>query len=312
MSDEQTTDRPAQASSPTPTPPASGGGTTAPERVQGLDVNARVKVGGKEMALSEVMELAAKATGVETELNTLKENWASVTQMIRADSSPEMRNEATRKVLLAQGYAPDQVDQYLQARAQAGQASVDDDEGDAGDEDPQTEPNVDRVARDELGRMRAAELKREIQSQVARMVDGDTDVAKLVAKVREARGEEQAEKARARLSQDMYNEIVGRLTQKRNRVGSFSDTWISEEAPGAAKEVFGRYQSVIGDVDAIGRSSTETGTGESFNFTSEKPVNEPQYKPGMSLDSIEGSLESWTRDQLERAAADLALGSSRA
>lgn len=84
--------------------------------------------------------------------------------------------------------------------------------------------------------------------------------------------------------------------------GRFEERWILEEAVKAAKAVYGKYRTIVGDPSRIGRAP-ETGAGEDY-IQNTKPVPPPNHDKKAPAHVNQARTREWVVDQLTRASAE--------
>jgi len=100
--------------------------------------------------------------------------------------------------------------------------------------------------------------------------------------------------------------MLDSLRNRRAAGENFNPNWFTEEAGKAAKTVYDKFRSVIGDPDKIQRSP-ETAT-DSDSLFNKPPVDPPKYEKGDSMGDINVKTREWTLDTLLRGARDGAAG----
>ena len=233
-------------------------------------------------------------------------------------ADPAASLEDTKAILKEAGYTPDQVRQYeetvLKPQAPAGdkgkpKGKARDDGPMEGDDDTLSEMKKDL---EDLKRQKAedryAYLTGQLKTSSRNSLDKNKDLGTLIDKLvslhpdEDGKADERKEQVSQTLLGEIEREAQDRLRERRTKMrGAWDDGWIKEEAEAAAKAVYGKYKSMVGDVSRLGPSSDSVGAEDLF--LKQKPVPEPVYKRGIKPADLDKQVGDWAQDQLLRAAA---------
>mgnify|MGYP006399626809 FL=1 len=150
-------------------------------------------------------------------------------------------------------------------------------------------------------RLGADMMKRELDNSLNRVFESNEGIKKLMD-VQE--GEDN--NRREILHKEVETAMMDNLKRRRAAGESFNDRWFDEEAGNAAKFVYDKFRSVIGDPDKIQRSP-ETAT-DSDSLFNKPPVEPPKYERGDDMGSLTVKSHDWTLDTLIRGAREDAAG----
>jgi hypothetical protein len=150
-------------------------------------------------------------------------------------------------------------------------------------------------------------LKDAMDKNVVSAIDGNPEIVKMLETLDKTRGREHAAGAWRALQDQVREATLKNLYSRRDASGGqFSEDWVSDEAAKAAKSIAGNYRTVIGDIDALGRSpETE---GELEYLKSQAPVPAPEFKKGMDKGDVEKDVRAFNVDLLSRLALDESNG----
>jgi hypothetical protein len=244
----------------------------------------------------------------EAELKRYRELWEGVKGLLTGEvPEGEARVNAFRRVLGEAGYSPQQIEEYLEMvegqRAGGGEEGEKEEEVKGrGSEEWERES---RELRNQVKKTRHSQLRRELRESVEAGMAG-REIRGMVEAVREIKGEKAAKEFEGFVREDLermtLERVQGRYDQ---RGGAFEDEWIGEEARGAAKELEKKYRSGIADPGKIGRVA-ETVTGDWLK--GKKPVEAPEFKPGMDRGDLAKQVNEFTEDALLRLVSDAESG----
>jgi hypothetical protein len=159
----------------------------------------------------------------------------------------------------------------------------------------------------ETRELRLRLLKEEMDRRVVESIDKNPEIVRMLQTLDKTRGREHAAGAWRALQEQVRETTLKNLYSRRDAEGGrFDEGWVADEAAKAAKAIAGNYRTVIGDIDALGRSP-ET-DGELETLRSQKPVAPPEYKKGMDRGAADASVRDFNVDALTRLAADMGAG----
>lgn len=293
----------------------------APEQAdEGIDMDTEIEFedgtvatfGEILRAQQEAMEEAENAKNQIQDLQRFREN---ATKLMRGESADE---QAAYEVLRGAGFSDAEARQYATEYVQ--------DEAGGGEEDGDMEGDVDEAqiermlkrttakaegqaeaAMREARDLRLRLLKEEMDRRVVESIDRNPEIVKMLETLDKTRGREHAAGAWRALQEQVREATLKNLYSRRDASGGqFSEDWVADEAAKAAKAIAGNYRTVIGDIDALGRSP-ET-DGELETLRSQKPVAPPEYKKGMDRGAADAAVRSFNVDALSRLALESEAG----
>jgi len=153
---------------------------------------------------------------------------------------------------------------------------------------------------DRQQRLGAEMMKKELNKALNDTMSNNISIKKLIGL--EGEGDNRQEVLKHEVEATMLESLRNRRAAGEN----FNPTWFTEEAGKAAKTVYDKFRSVIGDPDKIQRSP-ETAT-DSDSLFNKPPVEPPKYEKGDSMGDINVKTREWTLDTLLRGARDGAAG----
>lgn len=253
-------------------------------------------------------EARALRTELEKEKKTnqdLSEVWEQMQKALRADTSNEEREAAVRKVMKRAGYSEKQINEYLSPEAP--------------EEPEEPEKPARRKAQPEEGEDNLAELSKaaardaqqarlevlqeRFEKAMDRAFDGETDLGKLLAGVKEAKGEKAFKTFLESVREEVGEAAQRAMIDRRRREQRFEASWVAEEVKKAAEKTEKKYRPVIADLNKVGRSP-ETEAGEAF--LKSEPVKAPKYpvsgEKGVAVSQGKIKLKEYTEDALTRLA----------
>jgi hypothetical protein len=285
---------------------------------EGIDMDTILEFeDGTEATLGEILqaqqEAAEAAEQAESRIQGLERFRENATRLMRGDSADE---QAAFEVLKGAGFSDAEARQYASEYVQ----------DEAGGEETDMEGDVDEVqiekmlkrttakaegqaeaAMREARDMRLRLLKQEMDRRVVESIDKNPQIVKMLETLDKTRGRDHAAGAWRALQEQVREATLKNLYGRRDATGGqFSEEWVAEEAAKAADAIAGNYRTVIGDIDALGRSP-ET-DGELETLRSQKPVAPPEYKKGMDRGAADASVRDFNVDALTRLAADMGAG----
>jgi|LakMenEpi03Aug12_release.lakeMendotaPanAssembly.Ray.scaffolds.fasta_scaffold18095_3 hypothetical protein len=287
-----------------------------------VDMDAKVRAGGQEIPVSELLQAKANLEYLKQDYDKLVAFRDATTKVMRPDVDPTVKEQAARQLLVDMGYRGDEVDQYVQDWMNSNQGNNDmvSDETDnnvGGDDDDTSAEEVANAilraqqeaqrAQEELQRMKAEQLNNKLTTQVMMGLELNQGARTMLGKLEEINGKEALSGARAAIERDIRQQTLDNLRTRRTAAGVFEEAWISEESAKATEQVLAKYRSVIGDPNRLGRApETDSGAGSMFNRPA---VPAPRWKPGLSTGDVESALDAYNKDALSRLAAGLDSGS---
>lgn len=263
-------------------------------------------------AQQEAREEAEQANDRIQDLERFRDN---ATRLMKGESADE---QAAYEVLRGAGFSDAEARQYASEYVQD-EAGGDEEAGDQ--EADVDEREIERMlkrttakaegqaeaAMREAREMRLRLLKQEMDRQVVTSIDRNPQIVKMLETLDKTRGREHAAGAWRALQEQVREATLKNLYGRRDAAGGqFSEEWVAEEAAKAADAIAGNYRTVIGDIDALGRSPETDGELESLR--SQKPVAPPEYKKGMDRGAADAAVRSFNVDALSRLALDAEAG----
>lgn len=306
---------------------SSGGEGKAPTTPV-LDMTTKVRMAdGKEVSLGTLMQAREAATKAESERDNYKSRVDSMLSLFQEDTSPEQREQVTRQILSDAGYSTDEVEAYMEVVGGSGE-QIDPtkeygkeegkDNGDGMSPEIQQEMAKLRKENEEIRsnqtQSRVRELGFMLEKGLDHVLDSNPRIKVLLSKATalapaSASDEDKRKataKARASLKDQLKREALEKLNIRRSKSGTFEDSWMIEEIDRAVEPVINVYQSVIGDINKLGRSpETVTGGTPGRERLDRDPVPTPVWKAG---DDNRKKLTDWANDSLERMAAEIGAG----
>lgn len=284
-----------------------------------VDMDAKVRAGGQEIPVSELLQAKANLEYLKQDYDKLVAFRDATTKVMRPDVDATVKEQAARQLLVDMGYRGDEVDQYVQdwMNNQQGETVTDDTDNVGGDDDDRSAEEVANAilraqqeaqqAQQELQRMKAEQLNNKLTTQVMMGLELNQGARTMLSKLEEINGKEALSGARAAIERDIRQQTLDNLRSRRTAAGVFEEAWISEESAKATEQVLAKYRSVIGDPNRLGRApETDSGAGSIFNRPA---VPAPRWKPGITTGDMESALDAYNKDALSRLAAGLDSGS---
>ena len=150
-------------------------------------------------------------------------------------------------------------------------------------------------------------LKEAMDKNVVSAIDNNPEIVKMLETLDKTRGRDHAAGAWRALQDQVREATLKNLYARRDASGGqFSEDWVTDEAAKAAKSIAGNYRTVIGDIDALGRSpETE---GELEFLKAKAPVAPPEFKKGMDRGEVDKGVRDFNVDALSRLAIDETAG----
>lgn len=239
------------------------------------------------------------------------------------------REAATRHILAESGYNPEEIEHYLSI---TGMSGTDDDDGGEGEgyDEGDDKGSMSVV---QQNRMRELEDKVEAQSRVQHkarvaqlntMMDRELDAtldshpqlkvlfegtrSLQAANLSDADKTKAVQKAKEAVRRQLKRQALDQLSARRTEAGTFDDAWFAEEINKAVPAVLEIYQSVIGDINRLGRTPETVSGGDSAvdALLSKDPIPPPDHKVGEDNSS---NVQQWAEDTLGRLAVGSGKGS---
>lgn len=281
----------------------------ADENNDALDMDTELELeDGTVVTLGSLMQQAAQARELQGKVQDLTRFQENATKLMRGETSDA---GAAYEVLKGAGFTDQEARQYAQEYVD-GELQESDQESDV-QESPQ-QRNANRAAEEradaalrETRDMRLRMLKDAMDKNVVSAIDGNPEIVKMLETLDKTRGREHAAGAWRALQDQVREATLKNLYSRRDASGGqFSEDWVSDEAAKAAKSIAGNYRTVIGDIDALGRSpETE---GELEYLKSQAPVPAPEFKKGMDKGDVEKDVRAFNVDLLSRLALEESNG----
>lgn len=281
----------------------------ADENNDALDMDTELELeDGTVVTLGSLMQQAAQARELQGKVQDLTRFQENATKLMRGETSDA---GAAYEVLKGAGFTDQEARQYAQEYVD-GELQQSDQESDV-QESPQ-QRNANRAAEEradaalrETRDMRLRMLKDAMDKNVVSAIDGNPEIVKMLETLDKTRGREHAAGAWRALQDQVREATLKNLYSRRDASGGqFSEDWVSDEAAKAAKSIAGNYRTVIGDIDALGRSpETE---GELEYLKSQAPVPAPEFKKGMDKGDVEKDVRAFNVDLLSRLALEESNG----
>lgn len=279
----------------------------ADENNDALDMDTELELeDGTVVTLGSLMQQAAQARALQGKVQDLTRFQENATKLMRGETSDA---SAAYEVLKGAGFTDQEARQYAQEYV--------DGEMEQEGQEPAVQDNNQRsnraaeeraeAALRETRDMRLRMLKDAMDKNVVSAIDGNPEIVKMLETLDKTRGREHAAGAWRALQDQVREATLKNLYSRRDASGGqFSEDWVSDEAAKAAKSIAGNYRTVIGDIDALGRSpETE---GELEYLKSQAPVPAPEFKKGMDKGDVEKDVRAFNVDLLSRLALDESNG----
>jgi hypothetical protein len=279
----------------------------ADENNDALDMDTELELeDGTVVTLGSLMQQAAQARALQGKVQDLTRFQENATKLMRGETSDA---SAAYEVLKGAGFTDQEARQYAQEYV--------DGEMEQEGQEPAVQDNnqhSNRAAEEraeaalrETRDMRLRMLKDAMDKNVVSAIDGNPEIVKMLETLDKTRGREHAAGAWRALQDQVREATLKNLYSRRDASGGqFSEDWVSDEAAKAAKSIAGNYRTVIGDIDALGRSpETE---GELEYLKSQAPVPAPEFKKGMDKGDVEKDVRAFNVDLLSRLALDESNG----
>tara|TARA_R100000664_G_scaffold33888_2_gene52532 strand:+ start:4205 stop:5122 length:918 start_codon:yes stop_codon:yes gene_type:complete len=288
--------------------------TEVTESQPSINLDSTVQVDGQEISIKELIN-------TRDEVEQLKE----YNEQARKLMSPTGTNDATREqairyLMTQEGYTPDDINQYINWTNEMGQEPEQQYEQPQYEEpQPQeglTEEQLQQqyyqeqmMREQDQARMREIEarqsrigtemMKKEMSNAIDSTMASNDQISKLLGINEESGGRKDV------IRQEVEAAMMASLRQRRASGENFNNSWFTEEAGKAAKTVYDKFSSVIGDPDKIQRAPETAAQDSLFN---KPPVDPPKYERGDDMGKINNKTRDWTLDTLLRGAQEGAAG----
>ena len=312
------TDEVPQVENPVPEPqqpdtPEAPQAENAPTDSPALNLDSKISVDGQEVTVNQLLQS-------RKENEYLMEYQKHASKLMRADGvSAEDREQSVRWVMTAEGYNPEQIEEYVglmsQMQQQPEQPSP---EQPAAEQQQQPENQHDdtraremeeRMAQQEqaLRQQQVAQMRRNLDSAVEQTMGSSEQISSLVDAAKRLGGDDNATSSRAALRADLERETVTELKRMRASGVNVDDRSFAEAANKAAEMVANRYRAVIGDPNLV-RRAPETDSGQD-TFVSNKPIETPEFQKGKdTFITAQDKVRKFTEDSLNKLATEIDSG----
>tara|TARA_Y100001963_G_scaffold150565_1_gene231887 strand:- start:7662 stop:8582 length:921 start_codon:yes stop_codon:yes gene_type:complete len=301
MSDETPTPEVATTPEAAPTQEAPEAAPAAPN----LNLDATVQVDGTEVTVGQLIDVAKQAAGVH-EYNQ------HASKLMQQNASDQDKETAVRYLMSAEGYQPDQIDEYV-ASLKNEQVQVETPTQETMEQpqmpDPLSNENKQRLESLEQNqrRMNADFLRQNLNETIDRVMESNPKIRTLLDKGQEMNPESNVDERRSSLRSQIERTLMDNVRTRKGRGENFNLSWFSDEASKAADNIYNRISTVIGDPNKIGRAP-ETASGVESFFANKKPVEAPEFQPGDNLGNADSKAREYNVDTLGRLAQDLSTG----
>lgn len=266
---------------------------------------------GTVVTLGDLMQQAQQARQLQSRVQDLTKFQENATKLMRGES-PDL--QAAYEVLRGAGFTDQEAREYAQEYVDGEMAGGEEAEVGEDDQIQKMMKQTTRAAEEraeaalrETRDMRLRMLRDAMDKNVVSAIDGNPEIVKMLETLDKTRGREHAAGAWRALQDQVREATLKNLYSRRDASGGqFSEDWVSDEAAKAAKAIAGNYRTVIGDIDALGRSpETE---GELEYLKTHAPVAAPEFKKGMDKGDVEKDVRAFNVDTLSRLAFDTSAG----
>jgi hypothetical protein len=278
----------------------------------GIDMDTELEMeDGTVVTVGELLRMSQEANQLRSQVQDLNKFRENATKLMKGET-PDL--QAAYEVLRGAGFSDQEAREYAQDYVDG--ESGGDQEADVSDE-AQIEQMLKRTTRAaeeraesaarETRELRLRLLKEQMDREVVNSIDRNPEIVKMLETLDKTRGRDHAAGAWRALQEQVREATLKNLYARRDTAGGqFSEDWVADEAAKAAKAVAGNYRTVIGDIDALGRSpETE---GELEFLKAKAPVAPPEFKKGTDRGEVEKDLRSFNVDALSRLAIDETAG----
>ena len=240
------------------------------EEENSITLEDEIEIDGRVYTLGEIMEAKQGYDTLNQEVEGLREFKTHTNALMSNNLDSDDRLKAARVVLSESGYTPEQIENYVAEYEQAMNGEEDDYDYDEEDdtesyeeESPEImsdDPRIDEARQmaeessNQLKQYRMEMLQKEMQRGINSAIDSNRDLGVILGRLNDDDNQEAFNNAKGRLEQQIHDQTLKMLQERRSREGNFSESWVEETAKQAADEVVGTYRTVIGDIDSIGRA----------------------------------------------------------
>jgi hypothetical protein len=294
------------------TPPRPTGNT-------GLDINAKVNVGGKELTLGELIAAHTAAANTAAELATYKSRWdATQTVLKSGDDFTPQTEAAFRRLLSDSGYDPAAIEDAVAARK-----SPPDDAPTPRNNRPNAAPSPNPANNNGGGGQNGPTdgwspaaiktytefLQTQLQTSAEKALTESPELLKLLQPLVEAArtdstAKAKLDKAKADLLSDVRRESVSELQRLQGQLGSNFKAALVPETVSRVAKTLGEKYSQYGDIPGhVGKVTTVT-PEEKYGIAG-KTMQEPEFKPGVDPQKLADQTREFNEFVLLKAAADV-------
>ena len=300
MSEEQNTETP-----PTEAPVETSTAETseAPASTDSQVVNPKFDVNGETMTAEQIQDQAR-------EVEVLREYQRAASNLMKNEQAAldEDRESDLRYVMSYEGYAPEQIDSYINSLKTPNPLQQTQEHPEMAANDPRVDEMAQRLQEVEKreSQTRLDALRSKLENAVSK-VSTETGIDAISSSFKRIHGDDGHADRMKVLSEDIHRETVNNLRRVRSSGGDIDDASIRAASESAAKSVADRYRTVIGDPDKLGRAP-ETASGQDM-FYKKKPIEIPQFSPGKDTTaSVYEKAKTFAEDTLLDMAADISKG----
>lgn len=278
----------------------------------GIDMDTELEMeDGTVVTVGELLRQAQEANQLRGQVGDLQKFRENATKLMKGES-PDL--QAAYEVLRGAGFSDEEAREYAQDYVDGETGGGQEEEV---DDMSKIEQMLKRSTREAEARAEAAAkeardvrlrlLKEQMDREVVNSIDRNPEIVKMLETLDKTRGRDHAAGAWRALQEQVREATLKNLYARRDTAGGqFNEDWVADEAAKAAKAVAGNYRTVIGDIDALGRSpETE---GELEFLKAKAPVAPPEFKKGSDRGEVEKDLRSFNVDALSRLAVDETSG----
>jgi len=278
----------------------------------GIDMETELELeDGTVIKVGDLLAQANRAKEMEQQVQGLQRFRENATKLMKGES-PDL--QAAYEVLRGAGFSDEEARQYAQDYVDGETGG--DQEADVSEEGQfeQMLKKSTRAAEEraeaalkQTNELRLRLLKEAMDKNVVSAIDGNPEIVKMLETLDKTRGREHAAGAWRALQDQVREQTLKQLYSRRDAEGGrFSEDWVADEAAKAAKSIAGNYRTVIGDIDALGRSpETE---GELEFLKAKPPVPAPEFQKGMDRGVVDKNIREFNVDALSRIAAEGSAG----
>jgi len=282
-----------QVQEQTPAPPAE------------INLDSKITFEGKEVSVNDLIQQSR-------EVENLREYRENATTLMQGENVPEEKREKAMRYLLSQeGYASNQIEDYINAARQQTMTP----ENTTPDNAPEM-PQQNQINEQEQRRISEMEqrqnklgvemMRRDLDSAVERTMSDNPRIQSLIAKSKELVGDADIEDRINNIRDEVRRSTMDSMRNRKSRGETFDNSWFNQETDKAADAVFERIRSVIGDPDKIQRAPETASDADSF--VNKPPVAEPTFEKGDNMGTATTKSHDWTVDALARLADETSQG----